>query len=165
MEKLSEIVEVVLGEGGVPTLCTYPKARRKLIGELFKLYQISDVDALKDYVRWTQAIPIDKLAIAVAALIRSHQWPRLPLPAEIWEAARCAAGMNREQYSGGHYLKPRLRWPPFGQRHAINLDVGPYEPVKLALAELPESITPELLAEQNPHRGEQDGRNSDTAQE
>jgi hypothetical protein len=161
MEELREIVECVLKDADLPPQTQEQEnLRRQILGELFKVHSSTDTEALKNYVRWTQGIPIDKLAIGVAALLRSHQWPRLPLPAEVWEAARCAAGMNREQYRAGHYLRPQRVWPPFGKRHAINIDAGPFEPVKVALLEMPPTITPTLLAALNEDRGGEGGKSA-----
>ncbi len=155
MEKLSTIVESVLAHPDLPPEnAEQRKARRLILGELFAASDCEDTVRLKSYVRWTQEIPIDKLAIGVVSIIRSRQWPGVPRVAEIWEAARCAAGMNRSQYLAGHHQALPSNWPPFGRRHGAHR--GEFDMVRVALKELPETITPQLLAGFNRRRGEGD---------
>lgn len=71
------------------------------------------------YAEETAEIPAWLLDHAVRHIIRSHHWPRLPVIADVWEAAKTLAGMKRERYRAGRYLKPESEWPPEGRRYAV----------------------------------------------
>jgi hypothetical protein len=113
-----------------------------MLATLFALYQADNAALAETYLRATFEIPLDKLRLALRVIVRSHHWPRLPLVADIWRAARCVAGMQREQYQAGRYLPPPRDWPPEGQRHAIA--AGEFEAIGEGLPALTEGLRPML---------------------
>lgn len=116
-------------------------ARVKVLAPMFLAYQDTDKSRMQMYVMETAEIPIDKLAIAVQALIRTHRWPRLPSIADLWALAKEAAGMNRERYHAGRYVPPTTEWPPAGQRYAVQLHELEAAPTPERL-QLPVSMQP-----------------------
>ncbi len=110
------------------------QARSVVISRLFASYRDMDEAAGKHYVIATADIPLPFLVLTVVALERSRVYPKLPTPGELWEIARKAAGMDRQQYHAGQYLPPPREWPPDGQRHAITkgeFELLPGDPAKL----------------------------------
>jgi len=167
MEELKDVIDQVLAEGPPTAVSEMEEMlRRHLLGELFKLFgatsKASDLELLKSYLQQTERIPVEFLAISLTAIIRSHQWPSLPKPAQIWNAARLAAGMDRWRYEAGHYLPPATDWPPLGNRYGVVL--GELEPLNPKAGELLASgLSPALLAGTT-SKGEHDA-GSDTDQE
>lgn len=96
--------------------------RRRMIARLFAAFAVADQRLADVYASETDAIPIDKLAVAIQGVIRSHVWASLPRIGEIWRIARAAAGLGREQYRAGRYLPAPREWPPIGQRHGVNFE-------------------------------------------
>lgn len=122
------------------------RRRAKMLATFFALYQTQNPTLAEAYLRATLEIPFDKFRAALRVIVRSHHWPRLPLVADIWRAARLVAGMDREQYDAGHYLPACTSWPPEGKRHGIH--VGSFESLGRALPAITAEIRP-LLTEGN----------------
>jgi hypothetical protein len=95
--------------------------RRRIVHRLFKSKSNTDSEAMRLYLEETIEIPVDKLAVAVILMIRSHRWPSVPSVADVWSAAREVSGMNREQYHAGRYLPAQREWPAIGERHGVVL--------------------------------------------
>lgn len=92
-------------------------SRARLISRLFRAYGNADAPRAEVYVDATAEIPLHWLAIAVHAVLRARVYSSLPAIGELWDAARVAAGMDRQQYHAGRYLPPPRHWPPPGKRH------------------------------------------------
>lgn len=75
----------------------------------------------------TAEIPLYFLELAAGHLIRNHAWPRCPLIADIWNAARSIAKMGRAQYLPNTYA-PARGWPPEGRCHGAR--PGEFETIK-----------------------------------
>lgn len=95
--------------------------RLKLLAMLFDHFGEAHEPRLRTYVIDTDGIPLDKLAVAISAAMRTHRYPSTPMLADLWRLARAAAGMDRQQYHAGRYLEMPSDWPPSGQRHGVNL--------------------------------------------
>lgn len=147
-EELRDIINQTLASVKQPTerSAELAKLRAKMIATFFALYQTDNSALAETYLRATLEIPFDKFKAALRVLVRSHHWPRLPLVADIWRAARLVAGMDREQYDAGRYLPACTSWPPEGKRHGIH--IGSYEPLSKALPAITAEIRP-LLTEGN----------------
>lgn len=117
-------------------------ARKRAVGTLLVLYRETREELAEVYLRETQHIPLDKLQLAVRALIRTHRWPRCPSIADLCETAKHVAGMHREQYRAGRYVGRPDEWPPPGQRHGIH--VGSLEPIRSDHLAIPERVTARL---------------------
>ena len=110
------------------------EARATLIGRLFMTYREKDADLEEHYAMATADIPLFFLASAVLLLERTRVYPSLPQTGELWNLARDVAGMNRQQYHAGRYLKPPRDWPPAGKRHAVTVrefEKLPGDPAKM----------------------------------
>lgn len=137
MDELRGVLDQVL-DGAVPSRARVEEIelRTKAIDRLFTMHDEKPGTKLELYVELTEEIPLPFLLVAILGILRSHHWNRLPLTADLWTAARYAAGMHREQYRAGKYLPPPRDWPPEGQRYAIT--AGEFEPVSV----VPLSIGP-----------------------
>lgn len=140
LSKISEIIDQAMTERRDSVDMSDEETRLRVIAleRLFRVFDTKDRHRFLMYVQETHAIPLDKLRLAIFAMIRTHAWPSLPQVAEIWEAARYAAGMHRQQYRNGHYLPAPREWPPEGKRHAIAAG-------ELERAEVPQIAGPEAL--------------------
>jgi hypothetical protein len=122
MENIRHLVDQLLGEMSEPD----PQERRvrfAIFHRLLTFYrEANDPDAkarIEVYLTETNHLPLDKLAVAVKLVLRTHKYPSMPSIAEIVALARAAAGMDRERYHAGQYLPPARDWPPSGKRWAI----------------------------------------------
>ena len=107
-------------ETGDPSDQVERQGRFKLLASLFEFYRERDYEhRLGVYLLETDEIPLDKLQLAVRAVLRTHKYPGLPSIADLWRLARAAAGMDREQYRAGRYLPPPREWPPPGKRYGV----------------------------------------------
>ncbi|MCK5644753.1 MAG: hypothetical protein KAJ19_28395 [Gammaproteobacteria bacterium] len=124
MDNLAPILDQLLAEKPREPM---PQAERDVravvIGALFEIKGAAqEVDRQKQYLDETAPIPLQILVIAIKLLIRAHPYPHVPAPADIWQAAREVARMDREQCippagcSQCSYAYPR-EWPPDGMRY------------------------------------------------
>lgn len=140
-ELRNEIERIMRGSATMPASAAELDIRTELLELLFSTHD-EDVKRLGLYVQLTEEIPLWILEIAIMGLLRSHHWNNLPLPADVWSAARFAAGMHRERYHGGKYLPPERDWPPTGKRYAVT--VGEFESLAPGLAIGPGELAPQL---------------------
>lgn len=144
MDELSDLIGQAVATEPAERLCDETKPRVAAIGRLFVQWREQDVRLADSYVFETLEIPLWVLGAAVSLLIRAHPYPRLPSVADLWRVAREYAGMNREQYTGGRYIKPSTEWPPEGKCHAV--PVGEYEdaiaPHMLSTGEISKRLGP-----------------------
>jgi len=145
MDELRSVLDQVIDGGATQRASAEVlEMRTKLISGLFAVYAEELGTRVDQYVFVTEEIPLHFLAVAIRGLLRSHHWNRVPLPADIWSAARYAAGMHREQYHAGKYLPPPREWPPQGKRYAVT--AGEFEPLAPAIAIGPGEIMAQLGA-------------------
>lgn len=142
MDSLADVMAEIMG---APKMSREERLKRtRLLAALFRCFNEPDQQKVEGYVAATAEIPLDKLASAVGAVIRSHVYTTVPTLAELHQAAREAAGMHREQYHAGRYLPPPRDWPPVGKRHAIH--AGQLERMPSAAAQLPAGSPGQLEA-------------------
>lgn len=146
MEKLGEIIDQLVLEKPQPHTVAEIAKRTQLLIALFVMKRQNPKDPrIEMYMQATSQIPIFWFEFALAAVLRSHHWPNVPEVADLWAAARYAAGMHRERYRAGNYLPPSREWPPDGRRHAIQF--GEFELVDDTMAIGPGEISPALLVD------------------
>ena len=145
MDELRGVLDQVLEDasfGGVSP--DEIELRTKEIDRLFTMHDEEPGRKLALYVELTEEIPLSLLIVSIRGILRSHHWNRLPLSADIWTAARYAAGMHREQYHAGKYLPAATEWPPDGKRYAVT--AGDFETLPATLAIGPGELVPQLTA-------------------
>lgn len=113
MESLRSVIELVQNEEHVKESDDLIRIREDAMKMLFAIYG-GDGGQYETWMRATDTIPADKFVLAIAVIVRTHEWSTLPTPAEIYTAARKIAGLDLSRYIAGHYLPPAKKWPPYG---------------------------------------------------
>lgn len=120
MDGVGSLIDQILDSAVTPQVSERElRARKELIGRLFLFYREDSGQRADVYLDETFEIPLFWLYVAVRLVLRSHVYPGCPAIADLWRVARHAAGMDRQQYHAGRYLKPPRKWPPDGKRYAV----------------------------------------------